>query len=302
MRLHVVAMRQVEGIFAAAGRTAGLAAAAHAYLEAGITDAFATIGAPVGAVVRPIVPAGRIDPDPIVNLGHLNAAIAAEVAGALRAGNAPLLLGGSCSHLVGMLAGIQQVVGCDARVGLLWLDAHGDFNTPHTSRSQMLGGMPVAVSAGLCYPLWRELAGLRAPIPTDRIVMIDVRNLDEAEEALIRATDVTVARYGPGFDATPVLAAVDALAARVDHLYVHVDADVLDSALQPNHPTVELGGPDVAAVRVVLDHAFACGKALAYGVVSVNPTGDGGAISLASGTALLTAGVAAWTRAGGPAV
>ena len=122
------------------------------------------------------------------------------------------------------------------------------------------------------------------------------------DRAITRPADLRGATVGfPGIPSQEAALAT-MLAARVDHLYVHVDADVLDSALQPNHPTVELGGPDVAAVRVVLDHAFACGKALAYGVVSVNPTGDGGAISLASGTALLTAGVAAWTRAGGPAV
>jgi arginase len=302
MRLHLIAMRQVEGAFPTPGRAAGLAAAADAFLAAGITDRLAAVGAPVASVDHPTIPASEIDADTIVNLGRLNARIAAGVGAAMRAGDAPVLLGGTCSHLPGMLGGIQQVVGTDARIGLLWLDAHGDFNTPRTSLSQMLGGMPVAVCAGLCYPAWREGAGLRAPIPTDRIVMVDVRNLDEAEEALIRATDVTVARFGPAFDPAPVLAAVDALAARVDHLYVHVDADILDASLQPNHPTVEPGGPGVAPVLAVLARAFASGKARAFGLVSVNPTGDDGAISLASGGEVLIGGVAAWVAAGDRAV
>lgn len=297
MELHVVAMTCVEGARQAGSRAAGLADAAEAYLADGILDAFARAGAPAGVVAKPALTPGEESDDPVTNLGRINAKIAAEVTAALRAETAPLLLGGTCCHLVGMIAGLQHVYGPDARIGLLWLDAHGDFNTPRTSHSQMLGGMPVATSAGLCLPAWRAVAGQRAPLPTDRIVMVDVRNLDPEEEALIRATDVTVARFGPGFDTAPVDAAIDALSADCDHLYVHVDADILDGSLQPNHPTVEPNGPDVATVSRVLARAFGAGKARAFGVVSVNPNGDDGAVSLASGRALLVDGVAAWAAA-----
>ena len=59
----------------------------------------------------------------------------------------------------GVFGGIQEAYGPTVRVGLLWLDAHGDFNTPRTTLSGMLGGMPVAVSAGLAWPNWRERSG-----------------------------------------------------------------------------------------------------------------------------------------------
>ncbi|MEZ4614225.1 MAG: arginase family protein [Caldilineaceae bacterium] len=79
------------------------------------------------------------------------------------------------------------------RIGLVWFDAHGDFNTPKTTISGMLGGMPVAVAAGLGYANWRLGSHIVAPLPTERILMVDVRNLDPLEEQLIHATAVAIA-------------------------------------------------------------------------------------------------------------
>lgn len=295
MQLHVIAMSSIERKPAAiASAFEGLSEASSVYLEAGIAERFAAAGAPVAAIARPVLEADEMNEDQIVNLGRLNAKVAAEVVAAHAAGNQPLLLGGNCSYLVGMIAGLQQVHGPGARLGLLWLDAHGDFNTPKTTLSGMLGGMPVAVTAGLCFPVWREGAGQLAPLPTNRIVMVDVRNLDPAEETLIRATDVEIARFGPDFDIEPVTNAIDRLASEIDVLYVHVDADILDASLQPNHPTAEPNGPDLGTVQRVVAHAFSTGKSGAFGVVSVNPTGPDGPISVASGTAVLVAGVERW--------
>ncbi|MGH2548904.1 MAG: arginase family protein [Thermomicrobiales bacterium] len=296
MQLHIIALASVEGKPPVSTVTAfeGLTAAASIYLAAGIAERFAAVGAPVATIAKPALDSEEIDDDRIVNLGRLNAKIAGEVVEAYAAGNRPLLLGGTCSHLIGMIAGLQQVHGAGVRLGLLWLDAHGDFNTPNTSLSGMLGGMPVAVTAGLCFPVWREGAGQLVPLPTNRIVMVDVRNLDPAEETLIRATDVEIARFGPSFAIDPVTAAIDRLASEVDVLYVHVDADILDASLQPNHPTAEPNGPDLETVQRVVAHAFSTGIIGAFGVVSVNPTGPDGAISVASGTAVLVAGVERW--------
>jgi arginase len=276
-------------------RAAGLAGAAAAFLRQGIVERLTETGAVVDQVVS--VSAPKMPGDPILELAGINARVAKAVAASLRQDVAPVLLGGNCSHLIGMISGIQQAFGPTIRLGLLWLDAHGDFNTPRTSLSGMLGGMPVAVAAGLAWPEWREGAGQQVPLATNRIVMVDVRNLDVAEEALIRATDVEIARFDDGFDPAPILAAIDRLAARCDQVYVHVDADILDAALQPNHPTVEPNGPGVDAVVEVLSHAFGTGKVCAFALVSVNPDGADGAISVESGAALLIRGVRAWGTA-----
>ncbi len=139
---------------------------------------------------------------PVAWAAELGAGIAANVRAGLKAGEPVLVLGGNCNALVGVLAGFEGAYGADARIGLVWFDAHGDFNTPKTTLTGRLGGMPVAVSAGLAYPEWRATAGLSAPIPTDRIVMVDVRNLDPKERTLIEATDVTIAAVSPDYPGT----------------------------------------------------------------------------------------------------
>ena len=135
-------------------------------------------------VIEPTFPEGRRDEE-ADNIGLLGGAIADVVASARRQGKAVLMTGGDCTHASGILGGLQDAHGPAARIGLVWFDAHGDFNTPKTTLSGSLGGMPVAVCAGLAHPRWREASHIVAPLPTDRIVMVDVRNLDEAEEQLI---------------------------------------------------------------------------------------------------------------------
>lgn len=240
-------------------------------------------------------PEERRSDDRIANLGTLGDAIATEVAAGARAGKRVVALGSNCTTLPGILGGLQDVHGPTAKLGLVWFDAHGDFNTPRTTLSGMLGGMPVAVSAGLCYPTWRVASHLAAPIPTDRILMVDVRNLDAAEEQLIRATDVQIARVAPGLAGDlPLDEAVADLAARCDAIYLHIDSDILDASLTPNHGTKEPNGPDVAqtvaAIRTVMD----TGKVIALGLVSVNSAGEGGDVSLAAALEMLRGGLRHW--------
>lgn len=230
--------------------------------------------------------------DPIRALAGMCGRIAEAVAGGVRAGRRVLMVGGNCTAVPGMVGGLQQGQGATTRIGLVWFDAHGDFNTPRTTISGMLGGMPVAVVAGLCHPAWRAGAGQASVLPTDRILMVDVRDLDPREEDLIEATDVTRTPItGPELPA-----AVRRLAAETDLLYLHVDLDVLDRSLVPSHRTPASGGPDldqtVGAVRTVLD----TGKVDAFALVSACTTGPGGDVSLASAMGLLRPSLARWGR------
>ena len=263
------------------------------------SGAYALLGPPV--VVEPRFPEPARSPEPTVNLGLLGGEIAEAVAAGRRAGNPVLVAGGNCTVAPGVVGGLQRAHGADARIGLVWLDAHGDFNTPRTTRSGMLGGMPVAVAAGLAWPRWRELAGQVAPLPTDRIVMVDVRNLDPEEARLLHATDAVVAAPAPGFPGVDLAAAVTDLAARCDLLSLHVDADILDARFVPNHPTREPHGPDLDQVSAAIDAVLATGKVAVVALVSVWADGDGGDVALRSGLRLLEEGLASWRRHGGAA-
>lgn len=265
-----------------------------AYAESNV---YASAGVPF-SVLEPRFPENQrvsFEPD---NLGVLGGLVADSVAEAHRSGKAIVMTGGDCCHISGIFGGLQDVHGPDARIGLVWFDAHGDFNTPHTSLSGMLGGMPVAVCAGLAYPTWREGSHIAAPIPTDRIVMVDVRNLDEPEEQLIRSTDVTIVPNVDGVIDSSLERAITDLADRCDLIYFHIDSDILDASYVPNHGTREPNGPNMAQVQAAIDTVMATGKVAAYAVVSVYGSGEGRERSVESGIELVRSGLQSWSKYG----
>ncbi|NKB67861.1 MAG: arginase [Candidatus Latescibacteria bacterium] len=231
-----------------------------------------------------------------IALGRLGGAIAQAVAQARQQDKAILMTGGNCHHITGVIGGLQEAHGPDLRLGLVWFDAHGDFNTPGTTLTGSLGGMPVSVCAGLSFPKWREGSGIVAPLPTDRIAMVDVRNLDPAEEQLVQATGIPVAAPAAGFPGQALEPVIADLAARVDMIYLHIDSDILDDSLVPNHVTKEPDGPDMAQVLAAVDVVMATGKVAACAVVSVFDQGEGGDIGLASGLELIRGSLQSWHR------
>jgi arginase len=243
-------------------------------------------------VFTPVLDSTDVTDDIPTNIGKFCRKIANDVARARRSGQRVIMIGGDCTHVTGMYAGLTHAHGPNARIGLVWFDAHGDFNTQHTTLSGMLGGMPVAVCAGLTWPQWREHAGIRDILPTNRIVMVDVRNLDPAEETLIRATDVTVVPC----QSQPLREAMQRLVATCDYIYLHIDEDILDQRYVPNHGTAEPNGPSMDDVKhaVSVVAAVAGEKLIAQALVSVYNVGEGAAISVASGIELLAHMRAVW--------
>jgi arginase len=253
-------------------------------------------------VVEPKIPEDLWVEDGIANLGLMGGAIADNVAAARRAGQAILMTGGHCVHSTGIVGGLQDAYGPAARIGLVWFDAHGDFNTPNTTLTGMLGGMPVAVCAGLAWPRWREGSNILAPLPTDRILLVDVRNLDPAEEQLIRATGAAIAAPAPGFAGQDLQEAIVSLANRCDLIYLHIDLDILDEAFVPDHITAEADGPSLDQVASAVDVVMATGKVIALAVVSVFNQGESSRVTVASGIELVRASLESWRCHGQPDV
>jgi arginase family enzyme len=137
-----------------------------------------------------------------------------QVDDALAAGNFPLLIAGDCAIALTTLAAVHRHRP-DARV--LWLDTHGDFNTPDTTESDFLGGMALAGACGL----WD--AGVADPYPADRVVLAGVGDLDPPERENLENSGATV--IGAGLDT--LVAVQNALDAAP--VYVHFDSDVLES-------------------------------------------------------------------------
>lgn len=183
---------------------------------------------------------------------------------------------GNCTSLLGVLAGLQNSgpVGNPLRVGLIFIDAHGDFNTPETTLSGMLGGMPVAISAGLALHSLRLKSGLNPVVPTDHIVMAAVRELDPLEKELVDRSRVEMISVA---DIREQSSAIDHQLQRLsevtDAIYVHVDMDVLDPNEVPGHPLRVADGPTSTELAATLTKMFRYEKVVALGIAST-PFGE----------------------------
>jgi arginase len=143
-----------------------------------------------------------------------------QVDDALAAGSLPILLAGECSIA---LTTLPTVLRHRPDAVVLWLDAHGDFNTPATTLSKSLSGMSMAGACGL----WD--AGLIAEtVPEDRVVLAGVRDLDSEERGALERSDVSVIGASPVETLVAVKNALNG-----EPVYIHLDLDVLDPAIFP---------------------------------------------------------------------
>ena len=185
--------------------------------------------APAGAAINDARIGGRGPAD----MARLHAPVRAFVAEAARAGALPVSLAGDCCAALPVLAGLQEA---GLAPTLVWLDAHGDFNTPRTSPSGFLGGMPLAMIAGRGPGWLREGAGL-APLAERDILLVGARDLDPLERAALDDSDVrridleALAGLRP---AGPV------------HLHLDTDLVAAEECAAFNHPVP--GGPGGEAV------------------------------------------------------
>jgi arginase len=283
-------------------RGEGLGAGPDALLAAGLVDNLRAVGIEIaGPHEACLDPAEREEGRTAPNIGRLGADTARLVAAARRNGEGALILTGDDTAAIGVVSGLQQADGAGTPVGVVWVDAHGDFNTPETSFSGILAGMPVAILAGLAGPLWREAAGLVAPIPTDRIVLAGTRELDEKESELLRSTDVRVVHTGDLRVEKRFAGIVEWLAHRCALLYLHVDLDVLDPRFVPSASTPSAGGLTIDELIAVMETVLQTGKVAAVGLSSLNPgAGARGQRSVHSAMRTLEGALPAWSAAPGP--
>ena len=209
-------------------------------------------------------------------LGLANAHLARIVAAEVKEGGFPVGLLANCSALMGMLGGLQRSGPSSRplRVGLVFIDAHGDFNTPETTLSGMLGGMPVAISAGLCLTRLRLKSGLDPALPERHIVLAGARDLDPLEQDLLdRSAVERLSVEDIKTRSASVEGQMKRLEGLTDVIYVHVDMDVLDPPEVSGHPLAVPGGPTSRELAAALTEMFRHAKAAAFGVAST-PSGD----------------------------
>ena len=206
-----------------------------------------------------------------------------------QAGGSDLVIGllTNCSDLLGMLAGLQRPAADPGapraaglagpkprRVGLVWIDAHADFNTPETTLSGMLGGMPVAIAAGMCLTRHRLVTGLDPALPTKYIVMAGLRDVDPLEQDLLDRSDCEMISVEDIRRLTANVGdQIGRLARLTDVIYVHIDMDVLDPSEVAGHPLTAPEGPTSRELAAALEVMFRHPKAGALGIASL-PFGE----------------------------
>ena len=208
-------------------------------------------------------------------LGLANGNLARIVAAEVKAGGFPVGLLANCSALMGMLGGLQHAgpTSRPLRVGLVFIDAHGDFNTPETTLSGMLGGMPVAISAGLGLTRLRLKSGLDPALPERHIVLAAVRDLIPWSRPARPVGGREPFRRGHQDPVREHRRPDEEALEPTDLIYVHVDMDVLDPTEVAGHPLTVPGGPTSLELAAAVTEMFGHEKAAAFGVAST-PSGD----------------------------
>jgi arginase len=186
----------------------------------------------------------------------------------------------TCPSMPGLVAGLQRSGPTrePIKIGMLWLDAHPDFNTPETTRSGSLGGMPVAVATGRALQVMRLDAKLDPPLPDRHIVMGGVRLTDPLEQHLLDTSMIEQLSVEDLRNMTPaVITQLDRLDRLTDKIYVHIDMDVLDPKEVMAHGNKVPNGPSSEQLARLFEVIFArYRKASAIGFATIPPTDEGG--------------------------
>jgi arginase len=199
--------------------------------------------------------------------------IAAKIVEEASAGAMPLVLGGDHSVALGTLGGLASVHGPG---GVLWIDAHPDINTPDTSPSGNVHGMPLAAALGIAGPGFESEAWPLPAVEARRVALLGVRELDAGERRLLRDAGVRVFTMSE-IDRIGVERAVREALDRVaggGFVHVSLDMDALDPELAPGVGTPVRGGLTYREAHLLLELVAESELAGSLEIVEVNPILD----------------------------
>lgn len=199
--------------------------------------------------------------------------IARRVADATARGAMPLVLGGDHSVALGTLGGLASVHGAG---GVLWIDAHSDVNTPETSPSGNVHGMPLGAALGLGGPGFESDVWPLPAVDPKRVALVGTRLLDDGERRLLREAGVRVYTMSE-IDRIGIERAVRESLDRIagaGFVHVSLDMDVLDPDVAPGVGTPVRGGLTYREAHLAMELVAESGLASSLEVVEVNPILD----------------------------
>ena len=173
--------------------------------------------------------------------------VADGVLGARQEGAFPVVLSGSCFSAVGVVAGLDEPA-----PGVVWFDAHADFNEPATTISGYIDGMGVAILTGSAWQAMLATVPGASPLPESRVVLAGARDLDPPEEIRLAASQIVHLTVDQLRTPDALVEAVNGITPEITGLYVHLDLDVLDSSVATVNVYHSANGPDSDQVNVLV--------------------------------------------------
>jgi arginase len=211
-------------------------------------------------------------------IARASAIVARKIDRIMGLGHFPLVLGGDHSIAVGTLSGIaafSQRKG--KKLGLLWIDAHGDINTPETSPSGNIHGMPLAAVLGFGAPELTGIGGSSPKVDAGNVALVGVRSLDAGEKKRLKETGVQVHTMSD-IDRQGVHRVMKKALTRVtdgtDFVHVSFDLDAVDPAVAPGVGTPVKGGLDYREAHLIMEVMADAGVMTSLEMVEVNPILD----------------------------
>ena len=192
----------------------------------------------------------------------------------------PLVLGGDHSVAAGTIAGLARCyAGNKKKIGLIWIDAHTDMNTPRSSPSGNVHGMPLACVAGFGPPDLVNLAGFSPMVDPSRCVLVGIRDVDIPEREIVRKAGVNVFTMRDvderGMRAV-MTRAIECASDGTAGFHVSLDMDAVDPVIAPGVGTPVRGGLSYREAHLAMEMIADSGSMLALEVVEVNPVIDEG--------------------------
>jgi arginase len=214
----------------------------------------------------------------LAEITHANRLLAEKVRRVMRKGHFPLVLGGDHSIAAGTVSGIAAFARSRGRsVGVLWVDAHSDINTPATSPSGNVHGMPLAALLGLGPRALGGLGGRFRKVDPEQVALVGIRSVDEGERAHLRRLGVhvyTMADVDRHGIHVVMEKAIEDVTRDTDYLHVSFDLDAVDPSLAPGVGTPVKGGLDYREAHLVMESLAASGAMSSLEMVEVNPILD----------------------------
>lgn len=204
--------------------------------------------------------------------------LASRVDAALAGGSVPVVLGGDHSIAVGSVSGLASYHRRRGeKVGLIWLDAHADINTPESSPSGNVHGMPLAALLGEGAPELTRVAGFAPKVAADQVAVIGARSLDPGERDRIRSLGVrvfTMSELDERGMGEVIKEAIRIASAGTAGFHVTMDMDFIDPSFAPGVGTPETGGATFRESHLAMEKMAVSGHVLAVEITEVNPLFD----------------------------